>query len=39
MTLNRLQLTFIAEIKQKIRLAHYEALKAVNTSLIALYGA
>jgi predicted nuclease of restriction endonuclease-like (RecB) superfamily len=30
------QRTFIAEIQEKIRLAQYEALKAVNTSLIAL---
>jgi predicted nuclease of restriction endonuclease-like (RecB) superfamily len=37
MTLDRTQLTFITEIKEKIRLAQYEALKAVNTSLIALY--
>jgi hypothetical protein len=34
---NRTQRTFIAEIKEKIRLAQYEALKAVNTSLIRLY--
>ncbi|MDR2409625.1 MAG: DUF1016 N-terminal domain-containing protein, partial [Bacteroidales bacterium] len=37
MTLDRTQRTFIAEIKEKIRLAQYEALKAVNTSLIRLY--
>ena len=37
MTLNHTQRTFIAEIKEKIRLAQYEALKAVNTNLITLY--
>lgn len=31
------QLTFIQEIKEKIRLAQYEALKAVNVQLINLY--
>ena len=31
------QLTFIASIKEKIRLAQYEALKEVNTQLIRLY--
>jgi predicted nuclease of restriction endonuclease-like (RecB) superfamily len=31
------ELAFIAEIKQKIRGAQYEALKAVNTHLIGLY--
>jgi predicted nuclease of restriction endonuclease-like (RecB) superfamily len=37
MTLNRTQRTFIAEVKEKIRLAQYEALKAVNADLIRLY--
>jgi predicted nuclease of restriction endonuclease-like (RecB) superfamily len=37
MTLNHTQRNFIAEIKEKIRLAQYEALKAVNTNLIRLY--
>jgi hypothetical protein len=37
MTLNRTQRTFIAEIKEKIRLAQYEALKVVNANLIKLY--
>ncbi|MCZ2131048.1 MAG: PDDEXK nuclease domain-containing protein [Bacteroidia bacterium] len=37
MNLNQLQTAFIAEIKQKIRLAQYEALKAVNVQLINLY--
>ncbi|MDR1352533.1 MAG: PDDEXK nuclease domain-containing protein, partial [Treponema sp.] len=37
MTLDRTQRNFIAEIKEKIRLAQYEALKAVNTNLIKLY--
>ncbi|MDR0604271.1 MAG: DUF1016 N-terminal domain-containing protein [Bacteroidales bacterium] len=37
MNLNRTQRNFIAEIKEKIRLAQYEALKAVNTNLIRLY--
>jgi predicted nuclease of restriction endonuclease-like (RecB) superfamily len=32
-----LQQNFIAEIKQKVRIAQYEALKAVNTQLIELY--
>jgi len=31
------QLNFIAEIKDKVRLAQYEALKAVNVYLISLY--
>jgi predicted nuclease of restriction endonuclease-like (RecB) superfamily len=31
------QLTFIASIKEKIRLAQYEVLKEVNTQLIRLY--
>ncbi|MCL1815091.1 MAG: DUF1016 N-terminal domain-containing protein [Treponema sp.] len=37
MTLANPQLTFIASIKEKIRLAQYEALKEVNTQLIRLY--
>jgi predicted nuclease of restriction endonuclease-like (RecB) superfamily len=37
MTLDHTQRNFIAEIKEKIRLAQYEALKAVNTNLIRLY--
>jgi predicted nuclease of restriction endonuclease-like (RecB) superfamily len=37
MTLDHIQRNFVAEIKEKIRLAQYEALKAVNTSLITLY--
>ncbi|MDR1100325.1 MAG: DUF1016 N-terminal domain-containing protein, partial [Treponema sp.] len=37
MTLDHSQRNFIAEIKEKIRLAQYEALKAVNTNLIKLY--
>jgi hypothetical protein len=37
MTLDHTQRTFIAEIKEKIRLAQYEALKAVNANLIRLY--
>jgi predicted nuclease of restriction endonuclease-like (RecB) superfamily len=37
MTLDHTQRTFIAEIKEKIRLAQYDALKAVNASLIRLY--
>jgi hypothetical protein len=35
--LNTLQLSFITSIKEKIRLAQYEALKVVNTHLINLY--
>ena len=35
--LEKSQFEFIAEIKQKIRSAQYEALKAVNTNLIELY--
>ncbi|MFP3040299.1 PDDEXK nuclease domain-containing protein [Treponema primitia] len=35
--MNNSQLSFIASIKEKIRLAQYEALKAVNTHLINLY--
>ena len=31
------QMNFIAEIKQKVRNAQYEALKVVNTQLINLY--
>jgi hypothetical protein len=37
MTLDHSQLSFITEIKEKIRLAQYEALKAVNIQLIQLY--
>jgi hypothetical protein len=37
LTLDHTQQNVIAEIKEKIRLAQYEALKAVNTSLIRLY--
>ena len=37
MTIDNPQLTFIASIKEKIRLAQYEALKEVNTQLIKLY--
>jgi predicted nuclease of restriction endonuclease-like (RecB) superfamily len=37
MTLDHTQRNFIAEIKEKIRLAQYEALKTVNTNLIKLY--
>ena len=37
MTINNPQLIFIASIKEKIRLAQYEALKEVNTQLIRLY--
>jgi hypothetical protein len=37
MTLDHNQLSFITEIKEKIRLVQYEALKAVNTHLIQLY--
>ena len=33
------QATFISEIKDKIRTAQYEALKAVNVQLIQLYWA
>jgi hypothetical protein len=36
MTLNYTQADFIAEIKEKICLAQYEALKEVNTHLIHL---
>jgi predicted nuclease of restriction endonuclease-like (RecB) superfamily len=35
--LDNFQLSFIASIKEKIRLAQYEALKTVNTHLINLY--
>ncbi len=35
--MEHLQLNFIADIKQKVRLAQYEALKVVNTHLIHLY--
>jgi len=37
MPLTNTQHTFIASIKEKIRLAQYEALKEVNTQLIKLY--
>lgn len=37
MQLENNQLSFIAEIKTKVRQAQYEALKAVNTKLIDLY--
>jgi predicted nuclease of restriction endonuclease-like (RecB) superfamily len=37
MPLTNTQKTFIASIKEKIRLAQYEALKEVNTQLIKLY--
>lgn len=37
MTLEKSQLEFIVEIKQKVRQAQYEALKAVNVQLINLY--
>ncbi len=37
MNLDQSQKKFITEIKQKVRAAQYEALKAVNTALIALY--
>lgn len=37
MNLDVLQHTFIADIKQKVRQAQYEALKTVNTQLINLY--
>jgi hypothetical protein len=35
--LDRPQLSFIASIREKIRLAQYESLKTVNTQLINLY--
>jgi hypothetical protein len=35
--LDALQLSFIASIKEKIRLAQYNALKSVNVHLINLY--
>ncbi|MCB0836319.1 MAG: DUF1016 family protein [Bacteroidetes bacterium] len=37
MKLNQSQLAFISEIKDKVRAAQYEALKAVNVHLINLY--
>lgn len=37
MNLEKTQIDFIAGIKQKVRQAQYEALKAVNTQLIDLY--
>lgn len=37
MNLDKFQLNFIAEIKQKVRHSQYEALKTVNTHLINLY--
>lgn len=37
MSLEKTQIDFVYEIKQKVRLAQYEALKAVNVQLINLY--
>jgi predicted nuclease of restriction endonuclease-like (RecB) superfamily len=37
MNLDKSQIDFIAEIKQKVRAAQYEALKSVNLQLIKLY--
>ena len=37
MKLEQSQLAFIEEIKEKVRLAQYEALKVVNVHLIQLY--
>ena len=37
MQIDNLQKAFIADIKQKVRQAQYEALKAVNVNLINLY--
>lgn len=37
MSLEKSQIAFISEIKQKVRQAQYEALKAVNVQLINLY--
>jgi len=37
MNIEILQHHFIADIKQKVRQAQYEALKVVNTQLIHLY--
>jgi predicted nuclease of restriction endonuclease-like (RecB) superfamily len=37
MNIGKLQNDFISEIKQKVRLAQYEALKAINVHLINLY--
>lgn len=37
MELEKQQAQFILEIKEKVRSAQYEALKAVNTQLISLY--
>ena len=37
MTITNPQLIFITSIKEKIRIAQYEALKEVNTQLIRLY--
>ncbi|MDD3688113.1 MAG: DUF1016 N-terminal domain-containing protein [Bacteroidales bacterium] len=37
MQLEKIQIDFIAEIKDKIRQAQYEALKTVNTYLLNLY--
>lgn len=37
MKLDQSQITFIAEIKEKVRAAQYEALKVVNLQLINLY--
>ena len=36
-TLEKMQLSFIADIKQKIRQAQYEAMRAVNVQLVSLY--
>jgi len=37
MSIDKTQHSFIIEIKEKVRLAQYEAMKAVNTQLINLY--
>jgi hypothetical protein len=37
MEIENIQQSFIIEIKQKVRQAQYEALKAVNVQLINLY--
>lgn len=37
MQLEKSQISFIAEIKSKVRKAQYEALKVVNVKLIDLY--
>jgi len=36
-TVSKEQINFITEIKERVRLAQYEAMKTVNTSLINLY--